>query len=277
MKTIAVLTDFSERSAVAVGRAAAIAAATRAEPVLVHAVDDNLPKHVLERRISEAEETLKDEAAGLSPSPRVHVAVGDVYWALHSAATSLHADLIVAGDHRRNPVRDLFSDTTIERLIRVSAVPVLLARTSATLAYRTALVAIESGEGNDLLARLADLGGAGPKRAVLLHAASMSAEGMMYYAGLDADAIDDYRSRVFREARSRLTGLDQPNGITCEIRIEEGLPANAIDETATAEGCDLVVLSSHARRAAVRGLLGSVSSTQIRRGRTDLLIVPRVV
>lgn len=278
MKTIAAMTDFSERSNLALERARTIAAASGADLLVVHAIDDSLPRDILERRIAEAEDLMRRSAgAGATPGLRWEVATGDTFWALHRAATSAHADLIVAGDHRRRPLRDLVLDTTIERLIRISALPVLIARTSVGPAYRHALVAVESEEGDELVRVLVEFGAARPAKATLLHALSAPAEGLMHYAGVQREDREDYRASIAREARTRLVASVRDSAIPTDIRIVDSPPAEAIAGYVKDEGCDLVAVSSHARRAPLRGILGSISSELIRYGTTDLLIVPRIV
>lgn len=278
MKTIVAVTDFSERSATALERAAAIARGSGANLLLVHAVDDSLPRHILAHRMTEAEEALRQEAAAIKgKKARCEVVTGDVFWALHKAATEAHADLIVAGDHRSSPLRDLFGDTTVERLIRVSAVPVLIARTPVTPAYRHALVAVESEEGRELVEVLTSFGKAAPEKTTLLHAISAPAEGLLYYAGVERDVREDYRLRIEEEARSRLETAARRARPPVDIRIVDAPPTPAIADISGSVGCDLVVTSSHARRSVARGILGSVSSELIRHGTTDLLIVPRIV
>lgn len=278
MKTIVAVTDFSERSATALERAGAIAASTGADLVVVHAVDDSVPKQILDHHVADAEEVLRQGPRSITGAKvRTEVVTGDVFWALHRAATTAYADLIVAGDHRRSPLRDLFCDTTVERLIRVSAVPVLIARNAVASPYRHALVGVETEEAGELLEILTGFGKAGPARATLLHAISTPAEGLMFYAGVDREIREDYRMEVERRARSRLAASRRATGIPVDIRILDATPHEALADFAEREGCDLVAVSSHARRAVARGLLGSVSSELIRHGSVDLLIVPRLV
>jgi nucleotide-binding universal stress UspA family protein len=139
------------------------------------------------------------------------------------------------------------------------------------------VVGVESEEGKELLDVLADLGRAAPAQATVVHAVTAPAEGLMYYAGIDSEAMEDYRANVAREARARLTAAIAAGGIPTDIRIVDAAPASAIAEVAKDARSDLVVVSSHPRRAMARGILGSVSSGLIRHGATDLLIVPRLV
>ncbi|MEH6718353.1 MAG: universal stress protein [Aurantimonas endophytica] len=277
MKTIMAATDLSHRSALGLLRAAALAKATDAQLRVVHAIDNDLPAPVLERRVAEAEERLAAETAGLAlPELRREVVVGDVFWALHRAATAAHADLIVTGDHRRSRLRDIFQDTTVERLIRVSAVPVLIARTDVAEAHRHAVVGVESAEGPELLEVLARLGRAAPARATILHAVATPGTGLMYYAGVAVETIEEHRHAAAVNARSRLAAGLTDSAIPLSIEIVDAAPAAAIAAFAAQREGDLIVVSSHARRGLVRGMIGSVSGELIRHGLTDLLIVPRL-
>lgn len=278
MKIITAFTDFSDRSARALERASAIAAATGADLLIVHAVDDSLPTQILEHRIGEAEDALRAQSAALTAANlRWEVVTGDIFWVLHDAAMTAHADLIVVGDHRRSPLRDLFRDTTVERMIRIAAVPVLVARRPAAPSYRHALAGVESTEGRELIEVLADLGPAAPARVTVLHAVSAPAEGLLYYAGAKREVREDYRAQIERETRSQLAASLENSPLPVDIVLADPPPAAAIIEAARTEGCDLVAVSSHARRGLARGLLGSVSSELLRHGTTDLLIVPRIV
>lgn len=278
MKTIVAATDLSDRSRVAIERAAHIAAATGARLVIVHAVDDSLPEAMLARRVTEAEEILREQAASIdAPDVETRVAVGDIFWAVHRLATQAHAELIVTGDHRRSALRDIFRDTTVERLIRISAVPVLIARVEAAPAYRHAVIAVESAEAGELVGTLAGFGLAAPARATLLHAYHAPAAGLMYVAGLENERIEEYRADAAYRAFENLRPLLAEPPFPMQIEVVDAAPDAAIADFAKREGCDLVAVSSHARRIVARGILGSVSSELIRHGRTDVLIVPRVV
>lgn len=275
--TIAVATDLSSRSAVALLRARKLAAETGSELVLVHVVDDDLPASLVERRIAEAREVLYAEMGAVDGPPvRVVVDVGDVFSAVPEVAEKAGASLIVTGDHRRRRFRDLFRDTTVERLIRVSSLPVLIARTPVEAGYANPLVAVESEEAAELLKAL-ELVSPKPSRLVAVHAHGAPAAGLMFYAGIDAASISDHQRTHADRIRSRLAQSFEAAAFPVDIRVVDEVPLEAIMRIAEAEHCDLILVSSHTRRGPVRGLLGSVSSSLIHDGHKDLMIVPRVV
>lgn len=277
MTTIAVATDLSGRSAVALRRARLLAAETGSGLILVHVVDEDLPAALVERRMAEAREVLDVETGTADGPPvRIVVEVGDVFSAVPEVAEKAGASLIVAGDHRRRRFRDLFRDTTVERLIRVSSLPVLIARTPAEAGYAHPLVAVESEEAAELLKAL-ELVSPKPSRLVAVHAHGAPAAGLMFYAGIDAGSISYYQRTHADRTRSRLARSFDDTGFPVDIRVVDEVPLEAIARIADAERCDLIVVSSHTRRGPVRGLLGSVSSSLIHDGHKDLMIVPRVV
>lgn len=63
-------------------------------------------------------------------------------------------------------------------------------------------------------------------------------------------------------------------GVTAEtVHVADGWPSEAILDTAKAQGCDLVVMSSHGRRGLNRLLLGSQTSEVLSYGTLPVLVV----
>ncbi len=280
MKLIVAVTDLSKRGEKAVDRAATIARGAGAELLVLHVVDDDQPQAIVEKLVAEAEEYLSaDTAARADSLPVRHsVIAGDIYVALHEAARAAGADLIVAGDHRHSTIRDIFRDTTVERLVRLSSIPILIARLPGTQSYLRALAGVESGEAMDLVRVLDAWGEERPGDLVILHAFDALASGLMGYAGSSREEIDAYRGEMVEGLAERLyETLDPEVAQRARLRVLEGDPETLVRETAERENCDLIVVSTHARRGLLRGLLGSVSSALLRRGTRDLLVVPRVV
>lgn len=275
MTCIVVAADLSARSVIAIRRARMLAAEAGAELVVVHVVDDDLPAAIIERRRLEAAEILNARSeSDEGPAFRVVVEVGEVFSAVSEVAEEAGAALIVAGDHRRSRWRDLFQDTTVERLIRAANRPVLIARTPARSAYAEPLLAVESDEAAELLGALETVA-ARPARLIAVHAHGAPAAGLMFHAGISRDAIAEHQRTDSARIRSRLAKAFGSVDCRIDIRVIDEVPLAAIRSVADAEGCDLIVVSSHARRAPLRGLLGSVSSALIREGFRDVMIVPR--
>jgi nucleotide-binding universal stress UspA family protein len=275
IRCILAATDFSERSRAALARAAGIARLAGARLVLLHVVDEDAPADIVARRVSVAESGLageRDRLDGVEAETRV--VTGDPFAAIAAAAGELGADLVVAGDHRRSLLRSLFLDTTVERLVRVAALPVLIARGPATTPYVHALVGVEAEPAAAVMALLQRFGAAAPAHVSLLHAFDPVASGKMAYAGVADRTIRAYEAEVAAALRRRLQDAVGSGPALAEIVVVAGEPVAALEAAAARLDVDLVVTATHARRGMGRLVLGSVTSRLLRESDRDLLIVP---
>lgn len=279
MKNIAVATDLSTRGRLAADRAHSIAQATGANLVLIHAVDEDQPQDFVEASLERARKHLGHYAGqrGNGVATEIDVVAGDIHSALHDAASRAGADLLVVGDHRRNLMRDALSNTMVERLIRLTAIPVLLARLPAERPYQRAVLGVEGHEASELT-RVMDLfGSAGPNSLTAVHAFDAAAAGFMASASIPTEQIEQYRQEVAETAyRGIWQNLDEAHRDRLRIRVVEGDAASALQSVATEEQCEIIAVSTHARRGILRMLLGSVSVELIRQATVDVLIVPRI-
>lgn len=92
-------------------------------------------------------------------------------------------------------------------------------------------------------------------------AAAAMAPGDLGFAVGIAFPHDEYKrsaaagaKSILAKARNAAVTLGVPSD---EVHVAEKLPAEGIIETATARGCDLIVMASHGRRGLSRLLLGS--------------------
>jgi nucleotide-binding universal stress UspA family protein len=72
--------------------------------------------------------------------------------------------------------------------------------------------------------------------------------------------IEDYEKAAAENATRILSAVAEAakkQDLVCETVHVNNFPAEAIIDTATARGCDLIVMASHGRRGIVRVLLGS--------------------
>ncbi|WP_243358847.1 universal stress protein [Fundidesulfovibrio terrae] len=78
------------------------------------------------------------------------------------------------------------------------------------------------------------------------------------------------------EARGLMAKVEQGlsgRGVSAQVHIRHGRPAEAIAECAADLGSDVAVLGSHGRHGAARALLGSVSSRVAELARCNVFIV----
>lgn len=87
----------------------------------------------------------------------------------------------------------------------------------------------------------------------------------------DYDKVqDEFANRVFASAKQAA----EKYGVAAEtIHVRNAQPAEAILETAKAQGCDLIVMASHGRRGLGRLLLGSQTSEVVTRSPLPVLVV----
>ena len=94
----------------------------------------------------------------------------------------------------------------------------------------------------------------------------LGAVGYAEYAAGQRDAAEKVLAAI-KEAARRL-------GVDAEaVYVENGLPAEAIIETAKSRNCSLIVMSSHGRRGLGRLLLGSVTSEVVAKSPVPVLVV----
>lgn len=95
--------------------------------------------------------------------------------------------------------------------------------------------------------------------------------------GASAELLDDYRNGC-KEAADEVLGaaaaLAQSRDVSVEtVYLPERPPADAILETASAQGCDLIVMASHGRSGLGRLLLGSQTQAVLTRSTLPVLVV----
>jgi nucleotide-binding universal stress UspA family protein len=159
-RTIVVATDFSECSRLALREALAVAEASAGCVHLLHV-------STLSPGLTGAEQ-VRDEATGKmttmsawlierndallraeildAGSPRVpvdaHVRIGDVVRSTVAFVEEVHADLLVVGTHGRTGWRHMVLGSVAERLVQVSPVPVLTAKSRVPCAHEPATIAM---------------------------------------------------------------------------------------------------------------------------------------
>jgi nucleotide-binding universal stress UspA family protein len=152
MKQILAATDFSTRADRALRRATLLAQEAGAQLVLVHVVDEDLPPRLLEAETLEATALLQELAATVTLVDAVpcaaRLAVGEPFQAISALAEELDTDLIIMGQHRRQALRDVFVGTTVERTIRESLRPLIMANAPPTGPYERVLAATDFSEGS---------------------------------------------------------------------------------------------------------------------------------
>ncbi len=279
LKSILVATDLSGRSDKAVARGLALAARFGARIKIVQVVDDDQPQDLADVEASRAAEILEESvglhAARFSITPEIEIVRGIESEAIRIAADAMDADLLVLGAHRRQFLRDVFTGTTVERVIRTSGRPVLMVRLDASASYETALAALDlSKPCLDALEFAAGASFLGCASLILLHPYMPLASGFMRYASVGEDQIEDYSRSLADEALSALEGVTNTMplaGLSPELLVEEGGAVEVINEVIAGRSPQLVVLGTSGNSMLKHMLIGSVANAILRDADCDVL------
>ena len=281
MDRILVATDFSTRSDRALRRATLIARRVGASLTLVHVVDVDRPERLIDTYRSAALTVLEETAQtlrtgdGIDAEPLVQV--DDVHSGILRAAEETQAALVILGPHRSR-LRDVFVGTTVERVVRRTRFPLLVAVHAPSGPYERTLLALDFDEASKAAGRAAlAMGIFEHTEVTVMHAFDAPAEGMLRRAMETAEAIDDYVASERSEAAERLHGLVGELGLPPSgqrVAAINGTPARSILESALSEDAHLIVLGTNQRKGFERLLIGSVTENVIRDAHRDVLIVP---
>lgn len=281
MERILVATDFSTRSDRALRRATLIARRVGASLTLVHVVDGDQPARLVAAEqaaalslLEEIGRTIRD-VDGLVADPLVKV--DDVDSGVIDAAAEVGASLMVVGPHRSR-LRDVFVGTTVERVIRRTRLPTLVAVQTPSAPYAKTLLALDLDGASKAAGRAAvDLGVFEHTDVVFFHAFGTPGKGMMERAMVSSEIINDHVDSERSSATERLRTLVGELGLpSSRQRISEyhGTPVGSIITAAASENADLLVLGTNQRKGFERLLIGSIAEEVIRHADRDILVVP---
>ncbi len=279
---IVAATDFSTRSNRALRQAGLLSQTPDAHLHVLHVVDDDQPDELVRVEMREAERLLAEQLNSMlelrGVRSRAVVVTGDPFDGILRAAGEIGADLIVMGSHRKQFLRDIFVGTTIERVIRKRAFPVLMVNNEAQLIYANVVVPVDMSDASANALRVAlsmKLISAEP--ATILHAFWPLAKGKMSAGGHDQAGIDSYVASERQRAMDELAQFLVENGFTGQrwsLRADEGGAMEIISRAVSQLRPDLLVMGTHGRSAAIRVLIGSVTEEALRSLSVDILAVP---
>ncbi|HEX5425081.1 MAG TPA: universal stress protein [Candidatus Acidoferrales bacterium] len=274
-------TDFSTRSNRALRQAGMLAQVGNVQLHVVHVVDDDQPKELVCMEKREAERLLNEqlnsmpELRGVQPRPMV--LAGDPFDGILRAAAGVRADLIVMGSHRKQILLDIFIGTTIERVIRNGAFPILMVNNEAQRRYEEVLIPMDMSEASATALRIAESTGlVGERRTTLLHAFWPVAEGRMF-RGVNQAGGDEYVASERQSAMDGLAAFLVANNLGAggwTLRIEDGGVMEVISRAVAEMRPDLLVMGMHERSGLLRMFIGSVTEEALRSLNIDILVVP---
>ena len=281
MDRLLLATDFSTRSDRALRRAALIADKSGAAITLLHVIDDDQPKYLIDRHHQAAAMLLEDAVKTIRQFDRVeadmNIMTGDVASSIVQVAEEIDAAMIVVGPYRRK-LKNIFIGTTAERTIERSDRPVLMANGMPSGVYERTVLALALDDASRSAVRAARaLGVIEGTVVIAMHAFDAPAAGMMRRAMEVPDAIDHYVAGEEAQARPKVEEFLAELDVRPELlllRPIEAVPAQSILACAEAENAELVVVGTNRRRGAERLLLRSVATEILRQADCDVLVVP---
>lgn len=276
-----IATDFSTRSDRALRRGILLARQASAELVLLHVIDDDQPRRLLELQEQAVYALLQELALTIRDGDgfpcETRVILGDPFEGIARAAGELSADLVVIGPHRRQVLRDSFLGTTAERTIRYSRSPIVMANSVPAGPYRSVLIATDFSECSARAAETAkDLGLLERANVLVLHVLDMPGEGPIVRAAMSMQEWENRLAEEKERASQELERFMRKAGLVGARQLAslaEESTAMAIEKCAKAANADLVVLGTHGRTGLEKWMLGSVAESVLRRAEMDVLAV----
>lgn len=281
---IMVATDFSERSDRALRRATLIARETGAALSLVHVVDDDQPRSIIDAEQDTALALLQEQTATLrrldGVSSQGYVALGTAFSGIVQSVEQAQPDLLVLGPFRRRVLRDTFIGTTAERTIRQVSCPVLMVNAPPVSAYRSILLTTDLSEGSQRALEIAASVGIAPNahRSLLLAFDAPVLRLAMSYTIPDEEKkayLENERAEAARKLAGFLASF-RTEHFDSILRHAKATPANEILSVADELSADLIVVGTRGASGFTRLLLGSVAEEILRRAHRDVLAIPPV-
>lgn len=270
-------TDLTARSAVALRRAARLAAEADGALTVLSVIERGLPPKIVARRMAEAREEMEAGVAALTPPMkervRLKVMEGEPFSAIIGEANQGSADIIVLGVHAKLGFSELFTGTTTERIMRFADRPVLLVSSEERGPYARVVAAVDRGENAaQALAAAAELA---PKaelyalqawrRMPAALSGTASAPGMV--------AAEEQRLRALLEEHvAKCLKGQQPRSSPPKLELVEGVAVDVIRSAVERLTPDLLALGTNSRSGLAEAFLGSTTREFLVHAPCDILV-----
>lgn len=279
MRHILVPTDFSKRSTISGERAYEIAARAGARVTLLHVVDDDQPKSMIEAAEREASQLFSASTRTYPDAETdAKIRVGEPSREIPAFAEENGVDLVIFGAHRRSTLRDAFVGTTAERAIRALRTPALIVRQAGKGRYQKPIVALDLVHDDlDPWKRAVGLDIFDPAAALVVFTYEAGTYHLLRKANAEVKDFEHYfaeeRKKVLpsvSEAMKKI-GLKPEQAHLTPIYISS---ADTICDVATRQKGDLIIVGARRKSVLDRFMLGSVSIGVLRRAEIDVLVTP---
>jgi nucleotide-binding universal stress UspA family protein len=287
-RSILVATDFSDDATHAVRRAAVLAAQHAARLTLLHVVHPAgfqplrqwfSPSIDVDLKTAQARATLRQFAAEIrgrhGVPARFRVVVGESFEEIRRAADG--TDLLVLGQRGRNPLKDLVTGSTADRLLRFCRRPMLVVKQPLVGPYRRVVVPIDFSTASVSGLRLA--GAIAPRASIeVLHALDSSEAFEMQLAGVPAADIRRHGETQDRTTQARIRDVVSQAGLASarvSAVVRRGPAWACTLSHVESYGSDLIVVGKQGASTIADFFLGSVTRRLLSSATCDLLVLPR--
>ena len=271
---ILVATDMSARSDRAIERAFLLAKDMALPVQALLILDDALPEDLLSPLHEKAETQLRAicERNANGVAFQVTVQAGDPTDEILKASAPADETLLVMGPHRPRPFLDGLRETTMQRVVRRTEAPVLLATIPVTGPYGSQLSLVDYGPASTAALKLgADLTHGAP--IVATHAIHVPYSGMLETTGsvqMDLQAAFLKETEV-QDADWR-SETELPTALQDKTHMLQAPPMGVVHEMTRDGRFDLITAGAHGRVGAARSYLGSLALDLMRQPPCDVLI-----
>lgn len=267
--------DLSPESDLAVSRACMLASRLGAPLVVLHTVDSQLPLMVQDKACEQAQKMLEQQLnccpAKVTSDVQLLIERGRVAETILRTVSAQNAQLLVMGrHHQRNP--ELFIGTTLERVSRLSSVPVLMVA-GDNGSYDSALLALDfSACASEALRCAALLLNGGQLHALHLCNPPLGTR-LSGPAARDA-FIAEQRETLSYLLEDELETLDligtpRPKA---DLQLHTGEIRAQLEEAIKHLHPGFIALGSHSRSSMGEALLGSLALALLREPPCDVLV-----
>lgn len=280
-RRILLATDLSCRCDRAFDRAVALARLWDAELIVAHAVKDTVDILDMDNRHTPswrrgaaaadlARERLERDLSGADVNSRIVLEIGEAAALIAAIVERERCDLIVTGVARDETLGRWLLGGTVDRLVRTSAVPVLVVRDRFRGAYEKIAVGTDFSPSSSQAFSTA---------AVLFPEAAFT---LLYgyeapYGSFSEIHDSDFALRnMENKAGNRfLESTDVPPEIRSRTKVvvEHITPERLLRAYARDHGADLIVIGSHGRSAMFNIALGSTARRVLETATSDVLLV----
>jgi universal stress protein E len=235
-------------------------------------VEAQLVAHAQARLQSLGEELVREHGCELRCRVRSGGASGEIL----AHAKESGARLLVIGQHGEHGLTGSLLGGTAGKLLRNTALPLLMVRGEATRPYQTVVVATDFSASCRGALRLA-VQVAPRARAHVVYALDPPYEMKMFNAGVPSDVISLYQQGYAAQARRamgeylRSEALAESPAVSAQL--VPGVPEQAILEQAVAKHADLIVIGRSGQSLLTELLLRSVSTAVSEDARADVLVL----